>query len=66
MPYIVYVRAITPDIHNEAIMGRKSIEAQVIHKVKANPTKPNLTKRERSALSLMLARQIIADRRREQ
>jgi len=66
MPYIVYVRAITSDIHNEAIMGRKSIEAQVTRKVKTNPTKPNLTKRERSALSLMLAKQIIADRRREQ
>jgi len=44
-------------------MGRKS-EAAITKKVKANPATVKLTKSERSTLALMVARQILAERRR--
>jgi hypothetical protein len=44
-------------------MGRKS-EAAITKKVKANPATVKLTKTERSTLALMVARQILAERRR--
>jgi hypothetical protein len=47
------------------MMSRKTIEARVVEKVKANPTKPKLTQPERETLRMMVARQIIAQRRRD-
>jgi len=57
--------AMVPHTFTGVDMGNKQTQTEVVvvKKVKANPSKPNLSKKERSTLALMLARQILADRK---